>query len=43
MLQSVRFSWRASEYEDDITLLTKRFFDHPAISADDYSHALSFS
>ena len=29
--------WTASLYQDDRTLLAKRFFDHPAISAKDYS------
>ena len=31
---------KASFYQDDRTLLAKRFFDHPAISAKDYSNAL---
>ena len=33
----------ASSYQDDRTLLAKRFFDHPAISANDYSNALHSS
>ena len=32
--------WVASRYQDDRTLFAKRFFDHPAISAKDYSNAL---
>ena len=30
----------ASNYQDDRALFAKRFFDHPAISAEDYSDAL---
>ena len=33
----------ASRYGDDRTLFVKRFFDHPAISAEDYSNALYYS
>ena len=38
---AIRKAFRiASFYQDDRTLLAKRFFDHPAISAKDYSDAL---
>ena len=38
---AIRQAFRsASSYTDDRALLAKRFFDHPAISAKDYSDAL---
>ena len=39
-MQSVRLSGQPLSYKDDRALLAKRFFDHPAISAKDYSDAL---
>ena len=40
MLQSVKLSGEPLTIQDDRTFFAKRFFDHPAISADDYSDAL---